>query len=247
MILRPPAAPLVSADVRPAWTVVERTQKAHGPAALITQPEHAKLAGEIAAAFDRKRFPALDDELARAIARHDEGWAWLDQMMLEGKVKRASFLDAGVPEFINAWTSSIDCAENVCAPGGIIVSSHFSRLAGARLASQIDSGADHAALETFLAEEATRRERLFKLQRLTVAQLESLTDILQFCDLLSLYLCCGAQDAVEFPQNIGGGTIRGEWRNGALALAPTPLAKPLEAAVSLHDVQVTERLVLTLI
>ncbi len=245
MILRPQAAAPVSAGVQPAWNVVERTQKMGGPAALITQPDHARLSGEIAGAFDRTRFPLLDDELTAAIARHDEGWGWFDQMMLDGKMKRASFLDATVPEFINAWTSSIDCAENVGASGGVIVSSHFSRLAGSRLSAESDTGSDRAALETFLAEEATRRERLHRLQRLNVAQLEALTDVLQFCDLLSLYLCCGAQDPVEFPQDLGGGAVRGEWRNGALALTPTPLAKPLETAVSLHDVPGTERLLLT--
>jgi uncharacterized protein DUF3891 len=247
MILRPQPAPSTPAGARPAWTVVERTQREHGPSALITQPDHAKLAGEIASAFDRKCFPLLDDDIALAIARHDEGWAWFDRTMLEGKMQRGSFVEAPVADFINAWTGSIDAAENVSPAGGIIVSSHFARLGGSRLSSDIDTGADHAALETFLAEEATRRERLHKLQRLTTAQLEGLTDVLQFCDLLSLYLCCGARDAVEFPQDLGGGPIRAEWRDAALALTPTPLARPLETAVSVHDVSHTERVGLTLV
>src|SRR5438128_11128406 len=33
-------------------------------------------------------------------------------------------------------------------------------------------------------------------------------DVLQFCDLLSLYLCCGAPDNVEFPQRFCDRAIR---------------------------------------
>ena len=34
-----------------------------------------------------------------------------------------------------------------------------------------------------------------------------LVDLLQFCDVLSLYLCCGARAHVEFPQRFGDQSI----------------------------------------
>jgi hypothetical protein len=39
-------------------------------------------------------------------------------------------------------------------------------------------------------------------------ELEFLTDVLQFCDVLSLYLCCGAAQDVEFRQSFGEKPIR---------------------------------------
>ena len=50
--------------------------------------------------------------------------------------------------------------------------------------------------------------------------------MLQFCDLLSLYLCCGAREAVEFPQSFGGRPLRLEPQSGdaACSISPSPFA-----------------------
>jgi hypothetical protein len=84
---------------------------------------------------------------------------------------------------------------------GIIVSRHFCRLGKARAESRGDSAKDAQHLCAFLAQEQQRQERL--RQGESEEHLEFLTDVLQFCDLLSLYLCCGAQQDVEFPQRFG--------------------------------------------
>ena len=247
MILRPETPHHGTDEVQPAWNAVEATQRTKGEAALITQPDHARLAGAIAAAFEPKRFARLDESIVSAIAVHDEGWAPFDDAMLRGVRPARSFQDASVSDFVTAWLASIDAAENVSACGGIIVSSHFARLAGARLAAGNDAKEDHATLERFLAEEATRRERLHDLQKCGVADLETLTDILQFCDLLSLYLCCGAEQPVEFPQMLAGSRVRGQWRESSCLLTPSPLARAVEASVTLHRDGASERLLLTIV
>ena len=37
----------------------------------------------------------------------------------------------------------------------------------------------------------------------SAGHLELWTDLLQFCDLLSLYVCCGARENVAFPKYFG--------------------------------------------
>ena len=59
------------------------------------------------------------------------------------------------------------------------------------------------------------------------------TDVLQFCDLLSLYLCCGSKESVEFPQRIGpkGETIRLQVQDTAFVLSPALFVKEVELSV----------------
>ena len=84
-----------------------------------------------------------------------------------------------------------------------MVSRHFWRLAEHRLAAGHDSSAGRSQLKDFLDDEMERQQEHAAKQKRTEAELETLTDVLQFCDLLSLYICCGPQNAVEFPECCG--------------------------------------------
>jgi hypothetical protein len=44
--------------------------------------------------------------------------------------------------------------------------------------------------------------------------------LLQFCDLLSLYLCCGSNEDVEFPQRLAASPIRLRRNGGGFHLEP---------------------------
>lgn len=205
MVLRPitaAAATVPGRNTIPAWTAVEETQRR--PAAeywLITQPDHAALAGELAARLGPPVLPALPPEIVRGIAVHDDGWAALDAQVVAAGNRPTSFLDAPLPQFVSAWTASIDRAEQVAPIAGVIVSRHFCRLGEARAESRADGAPDAQHLRAFLAKEQQRQERL--RQGESEERLEFLTDVLQFCDLLSLYLCCGAEQEVEFQQSFG--------------------------------------------
>ncbi|HEY6348795.1 MAG TPA: DUF3891 family protein [Candidatus Angelobacter sp.] len=226
----------------PAWDAVLRTQTLKYESCwMITQPSHAALAGELAATVSATQFPAPDTQLLQAISLHDAGWGIPDaQAIMKSRSVRPqeppSFVTATAPQFVEAWSNSIDTCEPISAAGGYIVSRHFWRLAQERLNSmpeenRLDRGPQRAPslrtagvedrgpqrapslrtagvedrrnLDAFLKNETRRQKKLGGGQPLAIEQLELLTDLLQFCDLLSLYICCGASESVTFPEYFG--------------------------------------------
>jgi hypothetical protein len=208
MILRPlEPAPPASTEFLPAWNVIERTQRqAYDGCWMITQPSHAALAGEFAAKLTWTQAPKLDAALVRAIALHDAGWGIPDAqaIMQSRSISQGcpkSFVACSVGEFLSAWEKSIVIAESAGPAGGYIVSRHFARIAEHGAAQIADGDRHNVAL--FLEHEAIRQKQLAARQDHSVQELESLTDVLQFCDLLSLYVCSGARESVEFPEYFG--------------------------------------------
>jgi hypothetical protein len=208
MILRPlDSIPATSTEFLSAWSVVEQSQRQIADGCwMITQPSHAALAGEFAAKMAGVNLPNLDAPIIRAIALHDAGWGMPDAQAImqsrsisQGAPK--SFVSCGVGEFVDAWEKSIDVAASASAAGGFIVSRHFERIAKANSSKTSESA--HLTMESFLRNEAARQTKLAAKQERTPEELEALTDVLQFCDLLSLYVCCGARQNVEFPEYFG--------------------------------------------
>jgi hypothetical protein len=208
----------------PAWQAVETKQKQTADDWwLIAQPDHAALAGDLAANLGSPHLPPLDKDVIRAIAVHDAGWAQFDggergtghdlevvlrDPKLDPNGRPVSFLEMAPAEFLTAWTDSIVHAEQTGPIGGVIVSQHFSRLAENRLLWRIDNQQDTHGLQQFLRNEAARQKRLLEQDPRPPEQVRRLTDLLQFCDLLSLYLCCGAKAPIEFPHKFDGRTIK---------------------------------------
>ncbi len=212
MILRPldsSTQPPSEAEFISAWRAVERLQRATCESCwMITQPSHAALAGDLAAALSDPRVPKLGPDLVRAVALHDAGWGMPDaQAVMRSRAAQQnapkSFLEVSVPEFLAAWTQSIEVAISTSPAGGYMVSRHFWRLAEHRINSAEDSQTDRKCLQDFLGAESERQKKLSAKQSRSVDELEALTDVLQFCDLLSLYLCSGAQAKAEFPEYFG--------------------------------------------
>ena len=112
-----------------------------------------------------------------------------------------SFIACNAGEFINAWEKSIDIAESSGPAGGYIVSRHFARIAEFGLEKYPAAERDKA--KRFLEHEASREKQLAAKQNYSPTELEQLTDVLQFCDLLSLYVCSGARENAEFPEYFG--------------------------------------------
>lgn len=211
-------------DLIPAWEAVERKQKQVSQEWwLIAQPDHAALAGDIAANLCFPSLPKLDSQVIHAIALHDAGWARFDggergtgrdlevslrDPKLDNTGRPLSFLDMTPEEFVQAWTDSIERAQQTGALGGAIVSQHFTRLAQSRLHASCDAEDDKRQLRDFVVREQERQKHLVSHEAISPENLEGLTDLLQFCDLLSLYLCCGAEENVEFPQKFNGHVIR---------------------------------------
>lgn len=211
MILRPlHPLPPVSRGAVPAWEAVLHAQtRKYEHCWMITQPSHAVLAGELAANITAPQFPAPDAQILQAISLHDAGWGIPDaQAIMKSRAVHPqsppSFVDASVPQFVEAWTQSIDTCEPISPAGGYIVSRHFCRLGQERFNSMPEENRqDRRTLESFLKAEARRQKKLAGSQSLGVEQLERLTDLLQFCDLLSLYISSGASESAIFPECFG--------------------------------------------
>ncbi len=210
MILRPlHLVESASEQWLPAWQVVEQLQRQKYESCwMITQPSHAVLAGQIAAKLRSPQLPQLDTDLLRAIALHDAGWGIPDaQAITRSRAPKRqapqSFLDTEIAEFLDAWTQSIQVAQSAGAAGAYIVSRHFQRLAEHRIGAAGDREHDRKKLQAFVARETQRQKRLAAKQSRDEKELELLTDLLQFCDLLSLYICSGARGKVEFPECFG--------------------------------------------
>jgi hypothetical protein len=189
--------------------------------------------------------------VVRAIRVHDAGWAPIDgggergtglpravplpSVKHDASGRPLSFLEVRPEDFLIAWNGSIERAAEISGPtGGFLVSSHFCRLARARLESTRDSDREIAAMRAFLAHEDSRQENWLAALRgiQTRDDLQLLTDLLQFCDLLSLYLCCGSGEDVMFPQIFQGGQPKLRRDNGAFILTPSPFGPPVEARVT---------------
>lgn len=225
MILRPlHPPPPASEKFLTAWEAVEHAQRQPCESCwMVTQPSHAALAGELAANLSNPQFPVLDDHVVRAIALHDSGWGMADtQAIMRSRSVHhnapQSFVAMAVPQFLQAWEKSIETCESVSAAGGYIVSRHFWRLAE-HLVNAESGRTERQKLETFLKSEERRQKKLAARQSFGIQQLEELTDVLQFCDLLSLYMCCGSRQNVVFPKYFGI-ELRVENQDGTYKLDP---------------------------
>lgn len=228
-------------EARPAWQAVEERQLARSDAyLLISQPDHAKLSGDLARRFVSPAFPRLSDQVIEAIAAHDEGWrsfpgeADHEAPLLTAAGKPRSFIEFEPAEFIRAWTGSIDHGASLSAVAGILVSRHFAAL-GQHALRRL--GREHeAVLRTFLGAEEERQEKLFAQCECSPEELDDGLKALQFCDLLSLALCCEVREEIEFPQCFGGTLVRMRFDHGCYALTPSPLQEDARGA---REVRVT--------
>ncbi len=236
MVLRPilDSAPPLNADFVPAWTAIERQQTAKAESWwLISQPDHATLSGEIAAHFSRDFFPLVDAQIVSAIGMHDSGWNLFEHDArtsppVHADGRPVAFFEIEPGLFLRAWTASIDRVQEDSAMGAYMVSQHFAWLGKYRLARVNDTPDIREMLSDFLRQEEARRRELLgpKGNRATW---DGLLPVLQFCDLLSLYLCSGSRQPVEFPHQFPAGRVRGEFDADVCLLNPSPFRHPWNA------------------
>jgi hypothetical protein len=236
MILRPVAgggAPpgATSGGPRPAFEVVAETQRAAGECWLIAQAEHARMAGEMAAHMEFPGLPGLtplSPAALRGIALHDDGWQPVDEAALRSGERPPSFLHCAPEVVLGAWAGSIAAAQRDGPLAGYMVSRHFWRVGGAFGQAVAQSDPQRALLREFLREEEARQQALLEQAKLAADAAERLVDLLQFCDLLSLCLCCGAREPATL-DDAAGRAVALRWRDddGACLLEPSPLRDPV--------------------
>jgi hypothetical protein len=217
--------------VSPAFEAIAATQqKAVVTDWYVTQPDHARISGELAAAFDSRKVPNLSEAVVRAIAMHDLGWMPYDGDLsapcaptaLESGVA-VSFVNTEAERFLSAWLGSIQAAQSTGALGGLMVSAHFARLTHPYLESGKGTPEQRTQVEQFLHREAARVERLLPQAGLPLEEIEALIAVLQFCDLASLYLCANPETPVELPQVLNGSRVQFSFERGAFRMRPNLL------------------------
>lgn len=217
-------------QAQPIWSAIQAAQLKKA-AKCIDQIDHARLAGEIAQHLDPEIVPPLDAALVDAISLHDEGWGELDS-----KPPVRTFLDVQPADFLKAWRGSIASARQVSELGGLMVAGHFHRLGKARLEQGANTPTDAKLLQEFISEQEQLRGRLQATASFSQEQLESLIDVLQFCDVFSLYLCSGADERVQFPQRIGGTIFQLYRQNDWCVTSPPLFAANIQLEVKTWEV-----------
>jgi hypothetical protein len=214
--------------VQPIFDVISETQlKASTTDWFVTQPDHAKLSGELAGAVDSRKVPNLTKAVKEAIGLHDVGWIPYDGGF---KTPRppvqtpdgvpVSFVNSAPERFLNAWSSSIQAAQSTGALGGLIVSAHFARLTHPYLNKGEGTVEQRAKVEQFLYREAERVDRLLPEAGLKAEEIEKLVEFLQLCDLMSLYLCSNPATPVELPYTFEGEKVHMSFEEGAYRMRP---------------------------
>src|SRR5213082_1223456 len=228
MVIFPIADERTSAESVSVWPAIEGRLKQNASAYwLVTQPSHAALAGDLAAALRGDLFGPIDQTIARSIALHDAGWSMEDAEQIQRlrshqKQKPSSFLDASSGRFLQAWTGSIETAAKFAPIGGYLVSRHFERL------SLFAEQRAEAQVEAFRKREKQRQQKLKARVDRDESSLEGLVDALQFCDALSLYLCCGSSQTVKFEKP----TITVTRKGDECRLTPSPFRESKQFSFS---------------
>lgn len=157
---------------------------------LISQVEHARVSGELAAHCLSHLDAEVRDELQSAIKHHDDGWAaWDARMPLDTEHRRPwGFHELPLELSLPIWTASIDAARFIGPLAGLTVAGHFLAL--------LDSTEKVAPeADVWRAEMNSRRAGWFTEWRALNPQRHNkpLADQglkwLQLLDVLSLWLC----------------------------------------------------------
>jgi len=238
VILRPTNPQQSTSGFVPAWDAILRTQKQPSDEwLLIMQADHAALAAEIARNIVNPSFPAMDAEIIRAISVHDNGWKQVDNPSTPStntQHRPLSFFEEAPADIFRAWQGSIARATQVAPIAGILVSEHFCRIA--RDFSRAPNTAPEISqvLTTFVEREVAQQEELIEQQTHTADEIRVLVDVLQFFDLLSLYVCCGSTENVEFPQRIKQTMFRLRRTSGTCELKPHLFSQPTRFSFKAH-------------
>lgn len=178
---------------------------------LIPQVEHARIAAEIAAAWQRPDVLApLDPEFQHAVAHHDDGWqAWEQLPTIDDDGRPRDFMDMPMPVATEIWSASIDSVRQHSLWGGLWTSRHFCHLAQLAVAHR-QAASDLSAARRFLAMQSVAQSHW--RASLGVAA-DSPTEPLglhglQCFDRLSLWLCCAERSQPQEFDDPAGGTTR---------------------------------------
>ena len=176
-----------------------------GALRLVQQVEHGRVAGELAAAWGNGTFaaPTPLGAVRTAAARHDEGWRAWDARVLFDEAERRPlhFTDIDAGEHIRLYRQGVERVSLADVYAGVLVGMHWTGLYRGRwsapgAAARVGRTEEDRRLQDEVVEAEERRWIGAKRQAWTTEQSRSLFEaelwhnyeLLQFWDLLSLYL-----------------------------------------------------------
>jgi hypothetical protein len=205
---------------------------ASGPTwTLIAQREHARLAGELAAAWD---LTALDEALRATLVwaahHHDDGWDdWDQHPQLDPQGRPIAFREMSVDDSNRIWADSIGTARRHSLLAGYLVACHFLDLRATGTGGALPASCQFTGQYGPLAAEWLDQWRASAEGRsVGAANAVRAVACLQLFDWLSLLLCCGPIGAnVVLPRDVAGRACElsatDPWH---LSLEPWPLQVP---------------------
>lgn len=211
---------------------------------LISQMDHARIAGEIADVWGSEAASPLTrpEVLAKSVRHHDDGWKeWEAEPQLDPESGGPrNFTEMPMPEVIPLWNRSIEQAAKRNPLDGLWVSKHFTYLAEQARPARRSDKSEKAAIDAFLVGQKPLRSvwrgKALK-QFADIPALEAAVETglkwLQFFDALSLWLCCAPRTEPQSFQLPDGTTLTARPQSPeAIVLEPWPL-KPKLLTISL--------------
>jgi len=170
---------------------------------FISQLAHARMAGELAAAWGNAQFaaPRPRDAVILATQLHDIGWLkWDARPRLGDDNRPANFLDTTLEETIPIWRQAVEWVRIINPFAGLLVSLHATTIYRRRLERNVDPPEKRVLVQNLIEEQEGVQAGLrldlvghpeygnaTKLQRLAV-----IYRWLRVSDLLSLAVLAGA-------------------------------------------------------
>ncbi len=157
-------------------------------------------------------------------------------------IQPVSFINFPPVDALSAWIASIEICAAYAPIAGYMVSRHFCRLSEDRIAggqplepgqiagSSVPLTREHEMYKGFQAGERVRQQRLLPATGKAPGELEARVDQLQFCDVLSLYICSGAAENVVL--QLGSEPIRLVRHATGCSLRPSPFSHEVVVTVS---------------
>ena len=199
--------------------------------ALISQLEHARIAGELATDWGRTPFAPLvrPETLLPTIFRHDAGWA---DWELHPSVDPATglprqFTEMPLVESLPIWQRSIDALAELGPLAQDLVSGHFSALLRHSNQWQRSSHPQVAEAADFLARQDADRARWHEAWQGDELAAVLALEQLQFFDRFSLGLCCAPiSEALTLPTPDGPPLVIIPLSSSTFEVTPWPWRVP---------------------
>jgi hypothetical protein len=217
-----------------------------GMLTLLTQPDHAAVAGQLAEAWGNEQFaaPEARDALLCAAAHHDDGWFELDGLPAFNEAERrpAHFTELPLTETVGPYGRGVESVYRRDLRAGVLVSMHWSGFSTSRWgAGGTWASDDPLAMEVVASQEArwTAAAREVWANQGRRSEFDAHTwhayEVLQVVDLLSL--ACGQMDLEEpsddEPRTVERTLSRLDQPPGPRTVATVPTG-PASDVVDLH-------------